>query len=58
MTLKRLADVPRLGEELHVAANAAGRVRGDANQAGPALVIVGNVIDDLVVLESILDASS
>ena len=56
MTLEGLADVPRLGEELHVSTNATSGVRCDTNQAGPALVIVGNVVDDLIVLHSGLDA--
>jgi hypothetical protein len=54
VTLEWLADVPRLGKELHVAADATSRVRGDANEAGPALVVVGNVVDDLVVLHGAL----
>jgi len=58
MTLEGLTDVPSLGKELHVAPNATGRVRGDSHQARPALIVIGDIVDDLVVLYKELDEIS
>jgi hypothetical protein len=50
VTLEGLADVSRLREQLHVALDATTWGRGDTDQACPALIIVDDIVDDLVVL--------